>query len=118
MILIDEACVGEAPRQLGPRDGDVAVDSRLQAAHECFNVAIDEGGIGADRFQRTGHDPFRMRPPRRRKVVLERAPCGLIFIPVAHELVEATAVQSSGQAALMVGEVTKKRDAGWVKRRL
>ena len=52
MILVDKTEVGEAIRQVGPGDVDVALDVRFQPAHERFDVVTDERGVGTNRLQR------------------------------------------------------------------
>jgi hypothetical protein len=44
--------VSETRRQIGPGNGDDAVDLGLQAACEAFKIFVDKRGIGADRLQR------------------------------------------------------------------
>src|SRR5258708_2807650 len=51
-ILVDKTELREAPRQIGPGDVDVALDFRLQPAHERFDVVPHKRGVRADRVQR------------------------------------------------------------------
>jgi hypothetical protein len=52
-ILIDKSEVRETPRQIGPGNFDVALDFRLQSAHERFEFAFDKRGVRTYRFQGT-----------------------------------------------------------------
>src|ERR1700722_3098493 len=56
-----------------------------------------------------------MRSPGCRKVALYCGPFGMLPIPIAHHLVDAAAVQTAGQTALMLGEVTKECRVGWAE---
>lgn len=52
IILVDETEAGKTRRQIRPRNGDDAVNFRLQMAHEPFEIVTNERGVGAERLQR------------------------------------------------------------------
>src|ERR1700730_14160750 len=52
MILVDETEVSKTRREVGPGNGDDAVDLRLQPACEAFEIVADKRGVGADGLQR------------------------------------------------------------------
>src|SRR4051812_18722937 len=96
-VLVDETEVSEARREFGSGDVDLSVDIRLQSAHERFDVLRYERGIRADRLQRGGHDPLRLRAPGGGEVVLDGVPVRLILVPVAHDLVDPSTIQGAGE---------------------
>lgn len=61
LILVNE--VGQACRQLRSGNFDHSIERSFQAAYCRLQVVLDERGIGADRRQRAGDDPFRLVPP-------------------------------------------------------
>src|SRR5262245_36510257 len=55
-----------------------------------------------------------LAPPRRRELAFLRAPLRTVFIPIAHNRVQAATVHAARQAAHLIYEVAKKR---WARRR-
>src|SRR5262249_8496189 len=84
-----------------------------QSPHKRVDVLRDECGVRADRLQRTGDDPFRLRPPDRREFVVARIPLRSILVPVAHDLVDPSTIQGTGRAAQVIHEMTRKRGVRW-----
>ena len=68
-ILIDQAKFGQALRQARAGNFDLSVALGLQRADRAFKIILNKPGVGADRFQRARHDPFRLIPPCRREGV-------------------------------------------------
>src|SRR5688572_22184366 len=59
-ILIDQAKVGQASRQVRASNFDLPVALGLQFADRVLEIGLNKSGIGADRLQRTRDDPFRL----------------------------------------------------------
>src|SRR5262249_1936813 len=81
-------------------------------AHERFDVASHQRSVRANRLERAGHDPFRLRPPHCREVVLDRFPVRLILIPVTHHFVHTTTVQTAGKTAEVIVEMASEGSTG------
>ena len=64
-ILIDQAKVSEASRQVRAGNFDFPVALGLQVADRALEIVRDKPGVWADRLQRARDDPFRLVPPRR-----------------------------------------------------
>src|SRR6185437_12071061 len=103
-ILVDKPQVSDARRQRGPRDVDLTRDLLLESAHKRFDALRDECGVRTDRRERTRDDPFRLRAPCRREVVVARIPIRSILVPVTHDLVHPSAIQGAGKAADVIVE--------------
>src|SRR5690349_2503040 len=111
-ILVDQSELSEAVRQLRSGDGNLAFQLVLQGTYRAVEVIRDERGVGADRLQRTRHDPFAQIAPRGREVAFRGPPPGLVFVPVAHDLVHAAAVDAAGQLAHVLNPMTEERGTG------
>lgn len=68
-ILIDQAKLGEASRQVRASNFDLPVALGLQLTDRALKIILDKRGVGADRLQRARDDPFRLLPPRHREGV-------------------------------------------------
>ena len=66
-ILVDQAKLGQALRQVRASNFDLPVALGLQLADRSLEIILNKPGVGADRLQRARHDPFRLVPPRRRE---------------------------------------------------
>src|SRR5262245_30446574 len=107
-ILIDKTEVGQASRQVWSRNGDLPSEPSLQVTYHRLEVTLDKRGVGANRFQRARHDPFRLAPPCRREFAVLRAPLRTVFVPITHDLVHAAAVHTARHAAHLLYPVTKE----------
>src|SRR5262249_31275571 len=81
----------------------------LQLTYHNLEVILDKRGIGANRFQRARHDPLLLAPPCRRELAFLGAPLRTVFIPIAHNLVQAATVDAPRPPAQLIYEVAKKR---------
>src|SRR5262249_30351158 len=113
-ILINKAKVGQASRQVWSADCNLPNVLSLQLTNRRLEVILDKRSVRANRLQRARHDPLLLAPPRRRELAFLRAPLRTVFVPIAHNLVQAATVHASRQAAHLVYEVAKKR---WARRR-
>src|ERR1700722_17068084 len=109
-ILIDQTEIGEALRQLWSANVNLPGKLSLQPTYRRLKVISDEHGVGADRLQRVRYDPLRLPPPHRREIAFLGNPIRLIFVPIAHDLVQAATVPEACQAAHMINEVTEERE--------
>src|SRR5579862_5837630 len=107
-ILIDETLVGQTARQIRAADIDFAAESVLQRTDRCLDIVRDEGGIGTDRLQRARHDPLRLFTPYRGELMFRLTPLRAILVPITHDLVQASTIQTSRQIAHLLDEVTKE----------
>src|SRR5690349_17013470 len=105
-IFVDKAEVGESLREYRPADSNSPFALGLEFPHRRLEVvAMDQRGVGANRFQRARHHPFGRSSPRRGEVALRLAPFGLVVVPVAHDLIEAAAIDASCLAPRLLDEV-------------
>ena len=114
MILIDKTKVGQASRQVWSADFNLPNVLSLQPTDHRLEVILDKRSVRADRLQRARHDPLGLAPPRRRELAFLRTSLRTVFVPIAHDLVQAATVYAARQAAHLVYEVAKKR---WARRR-
>src|SRR4051812_37614851 len=68
LILIDETELGEACREFGSGDFDLALMVGLQLPDEGLEIAIHQRRIGSHCLEAARDNPFRLRPPSRREV--------------------------------------------------
>ena len=68
-ILIDQAKISEASRQVRASNFDLPFALGLQLANRILKIVHNKRGIGSDRHQRLRDNPFRLVPPRRRESV-------------------------------------------------
>src|SRR5579875_151273 len=115
-ILIDEANVAQASRQVRSGDFNLAAMPGLQLAGRLDTIR-EKCGVGAERPQRARDHPLRLAPPYRRVIAFCSVPVRLVFIPIPHYLVHAATVHHAGHAAHLLDEVTKERRT-WPKRRV
>src|SRR5262245_51264177 len=112
-ILINKTKVGQASRKVWSADCNLPNVLSLQPTNNGLEVILDKRSVRADRLQRARHDPLRLAPPRRRELAFLRAPLRTVFVPIAHNLVQAATVHAARQAAHLVYEVAKER---WARR--
>src|SRR6185312_17541837 len=94
-ILIDQAESGQAVRQVRASNFDLPVALALQLADRTLEVILNKPGVGTDRLQRAGDDPFRLLPPRRREGLFVCTPFRMIVVPVAHDLIHLATVDTA-----------------------
>src|SRR5688572_2493718 len=116
-ILIDQAKLGEALRQVRASNFDLPVAFGLQLADRALKIILNEHGVGADRLQRARDDPFRLVPPRRREGVFLCIPFRTIVVPVTHDLIHLATVDTARLALGLLDEVAEERGA-WHKRHM
>ena len=114
-ILIDQAQFGEALRQLRASNFDLPVALGLQLADGALEIILNNPGVGADRLQRARDDPFRLLPPRRREGVFLCIPFRMIVVPVTHDLIHFSTVDTARLPLGLLDEVAEERGA-WRKR--
>ena len=112
-ILINKTKVSQASRQVWSADCYLPNALSLQLTDHRLEVILDKRGVRANRLQRARHDPLLLAPPRRRELAFLRAPLRTVFVPIAHNLVQAATVHAARQAAHLVYEVAKER---WARR--
>src|SRR5215831_5481481 len=108
-ILINKTKVGQASRQVWSADCNLPNALSLQLTNNGLEVILDKRSVRANRLQRARHDPLLLAPPRRRELAFLRAPLRTVFIPIAHNLVQAATVHAARQVAYLIYEVAKKR---------
>src|ERR687889_450095 len=116
-ILIDQAKFGEALRQDRASNFDLPVALGLQLADRALKIILNKPGVGADRLQRARDDPFRLLPPRRREGVFLCIPFRMIVVPVTHDLIHLTTVDTARLPLSLLDEVAEERGA-WRKRHM
>src|SRR5688572_6120025 len=114
-ILIDQAKLGEAVREVRASNFDLPVALGLQRADCAPQIILNKPGVGADRFQRARDDPFRLVPPRRREGAFRRVPFRMIVVPITHDLIHLAAVDTARLPLRLLDEVAEERGA-WRKR--
>src|SRR5262249_29977081 len=112
-ILIDQAHLGEALRQLRASNLDLAIALLLQSAYRSLDVVADQSRVRAGGLQGARHDPLGLPAPCSRERAVVGGPFGLVNVPIAHELVDAPAVKAAGLAASLLDEVTKEHGTRW-----
>src|SRR5687767_13894715 len=114
-ILIDQAKLGEALRQVRAGNFDLPVALGLQRADRTLKIILDKPGVEADRLQRARDDPLRLVPPRRREGAFLCIPFRVIVVPVTHDLVHPATVHTARLSLSLLDEVAEERGA-WRKR--
>src|SRR5574341_2613239 len=116
-ILVDQAKIGEALRQVRASNFDLPVALGLQLADRALKIILNEPGVGADRLQRARDDPFRLVPPRRREGAFLYIPFRMIVVPVTHDLIHSATVDTARLPLSLLDEVAEERGA-WRKRQM
>ena len=109
-IFIDKA--GQGVRQHRPAHVKVALPLLFQTGHHALHILGDQRGIGTDRGQGPRRDPLGLRAPGLRKLMQVRRPLRIVLLPVAHDLVQASAIDAAGRAADLLDEVAKQDVVG------
>src|SRR5690349_15628696 len=94
-IFVDQAKVGQALRKDRSANLNLSGNFGLQLADRRFEVSVNQGGVGANRLQRSRYDPFRLAPPRVGKFAPWLVPFGMILVPIAHDFIEVAAVDAA-----------------------
>src|SRR5690606_30092610 len=111
-VFVDEAELGEAVREVRTGHLDLAVAPGLQLADRGFAVTREQRRVGSDGGAGAGGHPFRLPPPGRRKGPLVGAPLRLVVVPVAHDLVDAAAVDAARLPLRLGDEVAEEYGIG------
>jgi len=114
-ILVDQAKLGEAVRQVRAGNFELPVALSLQLADRAIEIILNKPGVGADGLQRARDDPFRLLPPRHSEGVFGCTPLRMIVIPVTHDLIHLATVDTARLPLSLLDEVTEERRA-WSKR--
>ncbi|EGE58975.1 hypothetical protein RHECNPAF_2530050 [Rhizobium etli CNPAF512] len=110
-ILVDQAQISEASRQVRAGHFDLSVAFGFQLADRTPKIALDQPGVGTDRFQRTRDDPFRLVSPGGGEVAFVCVPFRMIVIPVTHDLIHLATVHAARLPPRRLDEVTEERGA-------
>ena len=116
-ILVDQAKLGEAVRQVWASHFELPVALGLQLADRAGKIIRNQGGVGTDRRQRARDDPFRLLAPRRREGAFVGIPVRLLVVPVAHDLIHLATVDTARLPLRLLDEVAEERGA-WRKRQM
>src|SRR5690606_37329821 len=107
-VLIDQAKLGQALRQVWASNFDLPVAFGLQLANRALELISNERGVGAHRRQRARDDPLRLASPCGREGTPVCIPRRIIVIPITHDLIHSTTVDTARLPLRFLDEVAEE----------